>query len=140
MSEWLKVLLLDIWVDRQYCTFSFCRPTFQVKSKTDASNAAYTSGRLPLHTDLAYYIWAPGVSFAYKTKAAKKKCLVALHRPTPMCRIDPFKSPQSNFPQNCFSLKCQSIKLTLKMEEKNVLFFIKYSWQALLLCNKPFDH
>ena len=26
-----------------------------------------------------------------------------------------------------------------KKIDKNVLFFIKYSWQALLLCNKPFD-
>ena len=44
------------------------------------------------------------------------------------------------FHKNGFSSKFQSTKLTPKNRQKNLLFFTKYSWQALLLCNKSFDH
>ena len=59
------------------------------------------------------------------------------------------KSKNSNFPpppknqtfhKNVFSSKFQSTKLTPKNRQKNLLFFTKHSWQALLLCNKSFDH
>ena len=41
--------------------------------------------------------------------------------------------------QNCFSQNFKAWNLLPQKTDKNVLFFIKYSWQALLLCNKPFD-
>ena len=43
--------------------------------------------------------------------------------------------------QNCFSqnFKAWNLQKKKKKYDKNVFFFMKYSWQALLLCNKPFD-
>ncbi|XP_022087372.1 gamma-butyrobetaine dioxygenase-like isoform X2 [Acanthaster planci] len=46
-------------------------PTFQVKSKVDPSNAAYTSGPLALHTDLAYYIRQPGIQLLHCIEQAE---------------------------------------------------------------------
>lgn len=43
------------------CSLLF-RHTFQVKAKYNPSNLAYTSDGLPLHTDLPYYDYVPGVS------------------------------------------------------------------------------
>lgn len=34
---------------------------FSVQAKADATNVAYTSGYLQLHTDLPYYEYKPGV-------------------------------------------------------------------------------
>ena len=45
---------------------------------------------------------------------------------------------KSNFLPKIIFLKILKHE-TYKKIDKNVLCFIKYSWQALLLCNKPFD-
>ncbi|RDD45920.1 Gamma-butyrobetaine dioxygenase [Trichoplax sp. H2] len=45
-------------------------PTFQVKSKTDASNLAYTTGGLGMHTDLTYFNYIPGIQFLHCIKRA----------------------------------------------------------------------
>ena len=70
-------------------------------------------------------------------KAKKKNCLVLLHRPTLMCRADPFPPPLFFFfffnqKIPIFPLKfvfLQNFKaLNLpKKQTKNVVFFIKYS-------------
>ena len=36
---------------------------FEVKAKFDANNLAYTSHYLPLHIDLPYYDYVPGVGY-----------------------------------------------------------------------------
>lgn len=44
--------------------FSFIsRETFKVEVNSDATNLAYRSTYLQLHTDLPYYEYAPGVNF-----------------------------------------------------------------------------
>ena len=44
--------------------FFYFRDIFQVVNKPDAVNIAYTTGYLPLHTDLPYYRYQPGVCFS----------------------------------------------------------------------------
>lgn len=44
--------------------------TFQVKSKQNPSNLAYTSGGLALHTDLPFYNHVPGIQMLHCIKAA----------------------------------------------------------------------
>ncbi len=41
------------------------RSEFTVMSKADPTNAAFTSAALGLHTDLAFYKYAPGVSIIH---------------------------------------------------------------------------
>lgn len=43
--------------------FAHCRETFDVRTKSDPSNVAYTTAKLGMHTDLAYENYVPGVSF-----------------------------------------------------------------------------
>ena len=50
--------------DRKLKTVLSCLPFshhFEVKAKYDANNLAYTSNFLPLHIDLPYYDYIPGV-------------------------------------------------------------------------------
>ena len=46
------------------CVLCSFRDIFHVMSKPDANNLAYTAGYLPLHTDLPYYRYQPGVRFS----------------------------------------------------------------------------
>ena len=48
------------------------------------------------------------------------------------------KKKKSNFLPKVVFLKILKHE-TYQTNNKNVLFFIKYSWQAFLMCNKPFD-
>jgi hypothetical protein len=41
------------------------RETFDVHTKPDPSNVAYTAAKLGMHTDLAYENYVPGVSLSY---------------------------------------------------------------------------
>ena len=44
-----------------HCSF---RDIFHVMSKPEANNLAYTASYLPLHTDLPFYRYQPGVRFS----------------------------------------------------------------------------
>lgn len=45
--------------------FFFFRETFKIEVDVNATNLAYRSTYLQLHTDLPYYEYAPGVIFVY---------------------------------------------------------------------------
>ena len=55
---------LSKYVDLQSGLFSsfLCREIFQIRSKLDSSNLAYTGAKLGLHTDLNFYSYVPNVS------------------------------------------------------------------------------
>ena len=68
-------MLSDLSLTISFTLFSFlqcetkmvlsCLPfshIFEVKAKYDANNLAYTTNFLPLHIDLPYYDYIPGVS------------------------------------------------------------------------------
>ena len=46
-----------------YIFFLKFRVTFHVQVKSDATNAAYTSASLGLHSDVPFYDYIPGVRF-----------------------------------------------------------------------------
>ena len=59
----------------------------------------------------------------------KKKSLVVLHQLTLICRAYPF-----------FFFLIKKKKMLTPKQTKDLVVFIKYSQQAILLCDKPFDH
>ncbi len=54
---------LGFWKKINECCFCIFRDIFTVKDKPSASNVAYTSGYLAMHTDQPYNYYQPGVRF-----------------------------------------------------------------------------
>jgi len=66
--RFLSLALCDL-KDRKLKAVLSCLPFsyhFEVKAKYDANNLAYTSNFLPLHIDLPYYDYIPGVSGIFR--------------------------------------------------------------------------